>query len=183
MTERVDPVVAPNTMTEWRRWLRANHAAAQGVWLRFPGRSVAKMPIGYDEAVEEALCYGWIDGQLKPIDDRSSMIRFTPRRAGSHWARSNRDRAERLIAVRRMKPAGLAKVEAAKRDGSWSMLEAVERLEVPPDLRRALGARGVRRFAALTNGKKREHLYALVTAKRPATRAKRIEAIVASLRP
>jgi uncharacterized protein YdeI (YjbR/CyaY-like superfamily) len=80
-----------------------------------------------------------------------------------------------------MRPAGLAKVDAAKRDGSWSMLEVVERLEVPPDLRRALGARGAKRFDALTPGKRREHLYALVTAKLPATRAKRIAAIVASL--
>ena len=181
MAERVDPVVEPKTIAEWRRWLATHHAAAQGVWLRFRGRGVQRMPIGYDKAVEEALCYGWIDGQYKPGTD-SSMIRFSPRRAGSGWARSNRERVTRLVAEGRMRPAGLAKVQAAKRDGSWSMLETVERLEVPADLRRALGVRGAKRFDALPPGKRREHLYALVTAKLAATRTRRIAAIVAGLR-
>lgn len=181
MAERVEPVVEPKTLAEWRRWLARNHASEQGVWLRFRGRGVQRMAIGYDKAVEEALCYGWIDGQYRP-GSGTSMIRFSPRRPGSGWARSNRERVERLIADGRMRPAGLTKVQAAKRDGSWSMLETVERLEVPADLKRALGARGAKRFDALTPSKRREHLYALVTAKLPATRAKRIAAIAASLR-
>lgn len=177
------PRVHLKTAAEWRRWLRDNHAKAPGVWLVSYKRATKKPSIEYEDAVLEALCYGWIDGQLKPIDDERSSLLFTPRRAGSAWARSNKQRVEKLVADGRMRPAGLAKIEAAKRDGSWTLLDSVEALEVPADLRKALAAAGAtKRFVALSASAKRLHLYALVTAKRPETRAKRIADIVKSVR-
>jgi uncharacterized protein YdeI (YjbR/CyaY-like superfamily) len=177
------PSVEPKTVVAWRRWLERNHATARGVWFVTARRVTGPAPVPYEEAVEEALCHGWIDGQYRPIDDAHAALLFTPRRPGSAWARSNRDRVARLIKDGRMRPAGLAKVEAAKKDGSWSLLESVEALAVPPDLRRALrAARATARFTALSPSAKRAHLFALVTAKRPETRTRRIAAIVASLR-
>ncbi|MEK6208562.1 MAG: YdeI/OmpD-associated family protein [Chloroflexota bacterium] len=107
---------------------------------------------------------------------------FTPRKAGSGWSRTNKVRIARLVKEGRMEAAGLAKIAAAKRDGSWTLLDSVEALEVPDDLRRALGATGMRTFEALTPGRKKEHLRTLVTAKRPETRAKRVADIVRFVR-
>lgn len=177
------PRVHLKTAAEWRRWLRENHAKAPGVWLVSFRRATGKPSVDYEDAVQEALCYGWIDGQLRPIDDERSSLLFTPRRAGSAWARSNKERVRKLIASGRMRPAGLAKIAAAKKDGSWTLLDSVEALEVPPDLRRALARGGaVKAFNALSNSAKRAHLYRLVAAKRPETRARHLAAIVASLR-
>ncbi|TMG60181.1 MAG: hypothetical protein E6H87_09430, partial [Chloroflexi bacterium] len=103
---------------------------------------------------------------------------FTPRKTGSGWSRTNKERIARLLKNGRMEAAGLAKITAAKRDGSWTLLDSVEALEVPDDLRRALGGAGMRKFGALTPGRRKEHLRTLVTAKRPSTRAKRIADIV-----
>lgn len=175
--------IAPKTRTEWRRWLKTNHARRRGVWLLWPRRGVGTATFPYAAAVEEALCYGWIDGQYKPIDEKRAKLLFTRRQRGSAWARSNRERVTRLARAGRMRPAGLAVVEAAKRDGSWSILESVERLEVPSDLRTALaGARLAKTFGALSPSGKQTHLRALVMAKRPETRAKRIAATLRALR-
>ena len=177
------PRVHLETVAQWRRWLRTNHAKVPGVWLVSYKRSAKKPFVEYEDAVQEALCYGWIDGQLRPIDDERSSLLFTPRRAGSAWARSNKERVKKLIAEGRMQPAGLAKIEAAKKDGSWTLLDSVEALEVPADLKNALAAaRATKAFAALSNSAKRAHLYALVSAKKPETRAKRLADIVRSLR-
>ena len=171
------------TLAEWRTWLREHHAKAPGVWLVSWKRATGKPFVEYEDAVQEALCYGWIDGQLRPIDEERSSLLFTPRKPGSGWARSNKERVKRLIADGRMRPEGLAKIAAAKKDGSWTLLDSVEATLIPADLRRALSAAGAtKRFAALSNSAKRAHLYALVTAKRPETRAKRMAAIVKSLR-
>lgn len=178
------PQFHPKTAAEWRRWLRENHATAAGVWLVSYKAATGRPSVAYEEAVQEALCYGWIDAQLRPIDDERSSILFAPRRAGSAWARSNKERVRKLIAAGRMRPAGLAKIEAAKRDGSWTLLDSVEAMTIPPDLRKALAAaRVTKAFGALSNSAKRAHLYRLVTAKRPETRAKRVADVVASLRP
>lgn len=126
----------------------------------------------------EALCYGWIDSVNRPLDEERTAMLFTPRRPGSGWSRTNKERITRLVNEGRMRPAGLAKIAAAKRDGSWTLLDSVEALEVPGDLRKALGAAGLRKFGALTPGRKKEHLRALVMAKRPETRAKRVAEIV-----
>lgn len=176
------PRVHLKTVAEFRRWLREHHDTTPGLWLVGYRSSTGKPAIAYDDAVEEALCWGWIDSVVKPVDDERTMSLYTPRRSGSGWSRSNKDRVAKLVRDGRMQPAGLAKIEQAKRDGTWTLLDSVERLEVPPDLRRALGAPGMARFDALTAGKKREHLSALVTAKKPETRAKRIADIVKAVR-
>ena len=176
------PRVHLKTAAEMRRWLAENHATAPGLWLVSYRASTGRPAIDYDDAVREALCYGWIDSVVKPLDAERVISLYTPRRAGGAWSRSNKERAAELIKSGRMRPPGLAKIEQAKRDGTWTLLDSVERLEVPADLGRALGAAGRKRFDALTPGKKKEHLAALVTAKKPETRAKRIADIVRALR-
>jgi uncharacterized protein YdeI (YjbR/CyaY-like superfamily) len=177
------PRVHVKTAAEWRRWLRDHHATERGAWLVSYRRVTGKPAVEYDDAVRDALCYGWIDSVVKPLDDERTISLYTPRKSGSGWSRSNKERLKELIAEDRMSAAGLAKVEAAKKDGSWTLLDSVEALVVPPDLKKALGAAGLKRFDALTKGKKREHLYALVSAKRPETRARRVADVVRSLKP
>ena len=173
--------VHAKTAAEWRRWLRANHDKAQGVWLVAYKAATGKARLSYEDSIPDALCYGWIDSVNKPLDDERTALLFTPRRAGSGWSRTNKVRIARLMKEGRMEAAGLAKIEAAKRDGSWTLLDSVEALEVPDDLRKALGPVGMRKFQALTPGRKKEHLRALVTAKRPETRAKRVALIVRTM--
>jgi uncharacterized protein YdeI (YjbR/CyaY-like superfamily) len=177
------PSVHPKTTAEWRRWLRENHDREQGVWLVTFKAATGKARITYEASIPDALCYGWIDSVNRPLDEERNALLFTPRRVGSGWSRTNKERIARLIKEGRMRPAGLAKIAAAKRDGSWTLLDSVEALEVPSDLRKALGAAGLRKFEALTPGRKKEHLRTLVTAKRTETRAKRIAEIVRIVRP
>jgi uncharacterized protein YdeI (YjbR/CyaY-like superfamily) len=175
------PRVHPKTTAEWRRWLRDNHDKAQGVWLVAYKAATGKGRLSYEDSIPDALCFGWIDSVNKPLDNERTALLFTPRRAGSGWSPTNKVRIARLIKEGRMEAAGLAKIEAAKRDGSWTLLDSVEALEVPADLRTALGAAGMRKFEALTPGRRKEHLRALVTAKRPETRAKRVALIVRTM--
>jgi uncharacterized protein YdeI (YjbR/CyaY-like superfamily) len=175
------PRVHPKTTAEWRRWLRDNHATARGVWLVACKAATGKARLSYEDSIPDALCFGWIDSVNKPLDDERTALLFTPRKTGSGWSRTNKVRIARLLKEGRMEAAGLAKIEAAKRDGSWTLLDSVEALEVPADLRKALGATGMRKFEALTPGRKKEHLRALVTAKRPETRAKRVAVIVRTM--
>ena len=174
--------VHPKTAAEWRRWLHQNHDKAQGVWLVSYKAATGKARMTYEESIPDALCYGWIDSVNKPLDDERTMLLFTPRRPGSGWSRTNKVRIAQLIKEKRMQPAGLAKIAAAKRDGSWTLLDSVEALEVPDDLRKALGTTGMRKFDALTPGRRKEHLRALVAAKRPETRAKRVAEIAIAVR-
>jgi uncharacterized protein YdeI (YjbR/CyaY-like superfamily) len=144
--------------------------------------ATGKARISYEDSIPDALCYGWIDSVNKPLDDERTGLLFTPRRPGSGWSRTNKVRIALLLKEGRMQPAGLAKIAAAKRDGSWTLLDSVEAMQVPDDLRRALGAAGMRKFEALTPGRKKEHLRMLVTAKRPETRAKRVAQVVRAVR-
>jgi uncharacterized protein YdeI (YjbR/CyaY-like superfamily) len=176
------PRVHPKTAAEWRRWLRDNHDKAQGVWLVAYKAGTGRSRLTYEESIPDALSYGWIDSLNKPLDDERTALLFTPRKPGSGWSRTNKVRIERLMKEGRMEAAGLSKIAAAKRDGSWTLLDSVEALEVPNDLRTALGAVGMRKFEALTPGRRKEHLRTLVTAKRPETRAKRIAEIVKLVR-
>lgn len=171
------PRVHPKSAADWRRWLEAHHQTANGVWLVEYKAATGRPRLGYEDSIAEALCFGWIDSVVKPLDDERTGLLFTPRKPGSGWARTNKARVARLMKDGRMRPAGLAKIEAAKRDGSWTLFDSVEALEVPSDLRKALGAARMRTFDALTPGRKKEHLRAIVTAKRPQTRAKRIAEI------
>lgn len=154
----------------------------KGVWLVSYKAATGKARLSYDDSIPEALCYGWIDSLNKPLDDERTALLFSPRKAGSGWSRTNKVRISRLIKERRLQPAGLAKIAAAKRDGSWTLLDSVEALEVPDDLRKALGAAGMRRFEALTPGRKKEHLRSLVTAKTTTTRERRVAEILKIVR-
>ena len=114
------------TRLAWRAWLTENHNREEGVWLVTFKNASSSPSIGYDATVEEALCYGWIDSRTKSLDDERSMLWFAPRRRGSNWSKSNKDRVERLTKAGVMMPSGIAKVEAAKIDGRWNALDAVE---------------------------------------------------------
>jgi len=132
--------VQPQGRAAWRRWLDEHHEQSPGVWLVRYKKTTGKPRIEYEDAVEEALAFGWIDSTARPLDDERSMIRFTPRKPRTGWAASNKKRVERLLAAGLMHPAGLAKVELAKADGSWELLDSAENLEIPADLEAALAA-------------------------------------------
>lgn len=176
MAEPPENSVHPLTRAEWRAWLEQHHGRAEGVWLVSYKQATGKPRVTYDEAVEEALCFGWVDSKGNKLDEERSMLWFAPRKLGSGWSRPNKERVERLIAAGLMTPAGMAKIEAAKADGSWSLLDAVENLEIPPDLAEALDAYppAATNFAAFPPSAKRAILQWIVQAKTPATRAKRI---------
>jgi uncharacterized protein YdeI (YjbR/CyaY-like superfamily) len=167
----------PTTRAEWRRWLSRNHDRTVGVWLINYKKTSGKQRFDYDASVEEALCFGWIDSRPKPLDDERSALWFTPRKAGSAWSRSNKVRVERLVACGLMAVVGMAKVEAARRDGSWNALDAVDALEVPADLVRTFRKHpgAAANFEAFPRSVKRSILEWVRSAKKPETRARRVE--------
>jgi uncharacterized protein YdeI (YjbR/CyaY-like superfamily) len=169
--------IHPQTRAAWRKWLKQNHIRADGVWLISYKKGTGKPRFEYDEAVEEALCFGWIDSKPNKLDEERSMLWYAPRKAGTGWSKINKARAERMIKAGRMTPAGLVKIDAAKRDGSWSALDTIEALEVPPDLAAALSANPMAQqyFDAFPRSVKRSILEWIANAKKPETRAKRIE--------
>jgi uncharacterized protein YdeI (YjbR/CyaY-like superfamily) len=174
--------VHPGTRGEWREWLAANHATSPGVWLVSYKAATGKPRVTYDEAVEEALCFGWIDSRPHTPDDERSMLLFTPRRPRSPWSRLNKERIERLIAAGLMAPAGLAKIETAREDGSWASYDAVEDLTAPEDLLAALAANEAARqhYASFSPSAKKQLLWWIASAKRSETRTKRIAELVAA---
>ena len=176
------PHVHADDAPAWRAWLEANHATARGVWLVTWRPASGRAGLDYEAAVEEALCFGWIDGTAGRVDDVRSRLYFAPRKPRSGWAATNKARVERLIREGRMAPAGLAAIEAAKSNGAWELLDSVERLEVPPDLAAALDARppGAANFAAFPPSVRKQALTSLVLARRPETRAERVRRIAES---
>ncbi len=176
MTEPPENSVHPLTRAEWRAWLEQHHGRAEGVWLVSYKQATGKPRVTYDEAVEEALCFGWVDSKGNKLDAERSLLWFAPRKGRSGWSRPNKERVERLIAAGLMTPAGLAKIEAAQADGSWSLLDAVENLEIPPDLAEALAAypAASENFNAFPPSARRGILEWIVQAKTPGTRAKRV---------
>ena len=124
----------PGDRAQWRAWLAEHHGDHGGLWLVFWRKASGRTGLTYDQAVEEALCFGWIDGKAGKLDDQRTMIWFSPRKRGSGWARTNKARVERLLAEGLMTEPGLARIEEARRDGSWTKLDAVEDLVVPDDL-------------------------------------------------
>lgn len=172
------PSFEPKNRADWRKWLRANHAKAPGVWLVF--LKGAERQLTYADSVEEALCYGWIDSTLRPIDARRYRQMFTPRKKKSTWSALNKRRVEALVAAGRMAAPGLAKIEAAKQDGSWTSLDAVEAMIVPPDLARALAANRKAKafFDASAPSSRKGALHWINSVKSPELRAKRIAHVV-----
>jgi uncharacterized protein YdeI (YjbR/CyaY-like superfamily) len=170
---------------EWRAWLERHHGESPGVWLVLAKKGTTDpTALTYDEALLEALCYGWIDGQVRRRDGESYFQRFTPRRRRSIWSSRNVALAEQLIAEGRMRPAGEAAVERARKDGSWEKAYAgPATIGVPDDLAAALAAQpeAAATFARLTSRNRYAILYRLGTAKRPETRLRRLEEYVAML--
>jgi uncharacterized protein YdeI (YjbR/CyaY-like superfamily) len=168
----------------WERWLGENHGTERGLWLQIAKKGTGIASVTYDEALDIALCYGWIDGQRRSLDAEHFVQRFTPRRRGSAWSKRNVGKVAELIAGERMRPPGLAEVEAAKNDGRWeAAYDSPKDMEVPADFQQALdGNEGARaHFAALTKSSRYAILLNLQLAKTPATRARRIGAAVAML--
>jgi uncharacterized protein YdeI (YjbR/CyaY-like superfamily) len=168
--------------TAWRSWLEANHASSGGVWLVTWRPRSGKAGLDYEAAIEEALCFGWVDSTAGRVDDERGRLYFAPRKPRSGWAATNKVRVERLVAAGRMAPAGLAAIERAKANGSWEILDSVERLEVPEDLRAALAARppAATNFAAFPPGARKQMLAWVAFAQRPVTRATRVAQIAES---
>lgn len=169
--------IHPLTREEWRAWLEKNHTRREGVWLVSYKKATGKPRFAYEEAVEEALCFGWVDSKGNKLDSERSMLWFAPRKPGTGWSRPNKQRVERLIETGQMAPAGLAKVEAAKKDGTWNLFDGVESLEIPPDLQKELDAHPAagQYFEAFPRSIKRGILEWILQAKKPETRARRIE--------
>ena len=168
----------------WEAWLEDHHAESKGVWIKMAKMDAGIESVRYPEVLDSALCFGWIDGRRDALDERYFLQRFTPRRPRSRWSRINRDKAERLIAEGRMRPAGLAEVEQAKADGRWeAAYEGQRSITVPEDLQRELDARPDAKafFAGLTSQNRYAILYRLQDAKRPETRARRLAQFVAML--
>lgn len=165
-------------------WLRKNHSASDGVWLEIAKPGAPEATISYAEAVDVALCYGWIDGQKKGKDAAYWLQRFTPRRARSIWSKANREKAEALVAAGRMQSSGQAEIDRAKADGRWdAAYDGARTAAVPPDLQAALDAQPKARafFATLNAANRYAVLWRVQTAKKPETRASRIEKLVAML--
>lgn len=168
--------IQPATRAAWRRWLERHHARTGGVWFVYYKQGSGKRRYSYEDVIEEALCFGWIDGVARALDDERAMLWLAPRRPRSVWSAINKQRIARVIDAGLMHAAGLAKIDAAKRDGSWSTYDSVYRLEIPADLASALkrtpGAAA--NFAAFPKSVKKPLLAWIAQAKRPETRTRRV---------
>lgn len=182
--EKVPAIHAFKSQLEWRSWLARNHMGSKGIWLRFFKKGSGVASINYAQALDEALCHGWIDGQLKKGDESSWLQKFTPRRPGSIWSKRNTLHAARLIKAGDMTPRGFAEIKAAKSDGRWKRAyDSPSAMKVPPDFIRALSKdKKARAFFESLN---RANLYAIAwrlhTAKKPETRARRMQVFLAML--
>jgi uncharacterized protein YdeI (YjbR/CyaY-like superfamily) len=177
------PVIAFDDAGAWERWLVA-HADAKGLWLKIAKKGAGVTTVSYAEALDVALCHGWIDGQKRSFDDRFFLQRFTPRRAKSLWSKINIGHVERLVAAGRMRDGGLREIEAAKADGRWdAAYDGARNMTVPPELAEALAKnRKAKAFFETLNGTNRyAACWRVQTAKKPETKAKRVETLVAML--
>lgn len=176
--------IRPRSRAEWRAWLSEHHRSSGGVWVLYAKQGTGRPTLSYEESVLEALCFGWVDGLLKSVDESFYKRRFTPRKPASTWSPSNKRRVARLLEDGLMTPAGMALVDAARENGQW---DAPDRPEVPadpsPDFQAALDAHpGARAgFAALTPAQRRHYIGWIATAKRPETRQRRIARSLALL--
>jgi uncharacterized protein YdeI (YjbR/CyaY-like superfamily) len=178
------PVVAFETADDWAAWLEENHATSPGVWMRIGKKGAGLRSATHQEALDVALCYGWIDGQRKSLDETSFLQKFTRRGARSLWSKINRAKVEKLIESGRMRPPGLAEVERARQDGRWEQAyDSYRTATVPDDLQAALDASPKAKdfFATLSRTNRFAILFRVQTARTPETRARRIRDLVAML--
>ncbi|HEX9107507.1 MAG TPA: YdeI/OmpD-associated family protein [Longimicrobiales bacterium] len=179
-----EPTLAFGSQEELVAWLERNHADSAGIWLRIARKDSGQRSVSYADALEAALCFGWIDGQKRPSDDSWWLQRFTPRKPRSVWSKVNREKAQALIAAGRMRPAGLEQVERARADGRWqAAYDSQSRAEVPPDLQAALDASPAAAafFRTLNAANRYAILYRLQSARKPETRARRLRSFVEML--
>ena len=178
-------VIVPASRAEWRRWLSANTDRTEGLWVVFRKKSSHLEGPVYDDLVEEALCFGWIDSVTHRVDEDRMLQWFSPRRPGGLWSALNKERIERLQRDGLMAEAGQAAIVRAKADGSWSQTDEVDALAVPSDLAAAFEAAPEAKavYDGLANSAKRQHLWSVYSAKRPETRARKIAEMIDTLSP
>ncbi len=173
------PEFCPKSQADWRRWLQKNHQSANAVWLIYYKKKSPGHNLTWSEAVDEALCFGWIDSVKKTLDEERAIQYFSKRKPNSGWSKINKAKIEQLIQDNKMMPAGFECIEKAKQNGSWLLLDTVEALIIPKDLLQAFkihpGAKAY--FTGLKKSEQKIILHWVVTAKRPETRAKRIDEI------
>jgi uncharacterized protein YdeI (YjbR/CyaY-like superfamily) len=175
------PTIQFPSAEAWERWLEKNHVNSLGVWIRFAKKGSGIDSVNYKQALDVALCYGWIDSQTKKYDDNTYLQKWTPRSKKSMWSKINREKVAALIESGRMKPAGLAEVENAKADGRWeAAYDSPANASMPEDLQAALDKSEIAKaaFEALTKSQRYSILFRIQTAKRPETRAKRIQQFI-----
>lgn len=177
-------VVPFETKKKWADWLARQHDKSAGVWLKLAKKDTGIPSITYEQALDVALCYGWIDGQKKSFDEKYWLQKFTPRGAKSIWSKINTEKAERLIASGEMKPAGLKTIESAKSDGRWDAAYASQKnISIPDDFQMALDKNKKAKafFATLKSAERYSFLFRIVNVKKPETRAKKIQQFVEML--
>jgi uncharacterized protein YdeI (YjbR/CyaY-like superfamily) len=174
------PLIQPKSRAAWRAWLEKNHASSSGIWVVYAKKHTGITSVTYPEAVEEALCYGWIDSLVHPIDDSLYKQIFTPRTARSAWSALNKKRVEQLIASRQMTAAGMKMIELAKSNGRWEAHAQTEALTMPAELKKALNGNASARknWPTYTVSQQKAFLRMLHDAKTPETRAKRVARIL-----
>ncbi len=181
MKDKESEAFCPSSRQQWRKWLQKNHEKKQSVWLVCYKIKSGKPSITWNDAVDEALCFGWIDSIRKSIDDETFVQFFSKRKPTSAWSKINKDKIKRLIDEELMTPAGLASIETAKRNGSWTILDEVEKLTIPQDLEKAFKAnKGSKQFfLSLSKSVQKMILQWVTFAKRQETRQKRINEVAA----
>lgn len=184
MASRDYKTTHPKSRKAWRQWLEKNHTTSPGIWMIYYKKETGKPRVGYDESVEEALCFGWIDSLPRKLDQEKAMLKFTPRKPKSVWSQLNKTRVDKLIKDRLMTPAGLTKIEQAKKDGSWDILTATdiaaENNQLPEELKKALtgNKKAMENFVKFSPGIRRQFLYWIDSARRPETKDTRMKQTV-----
>lgn len=178
------PVLHFETVKALNDWMEKNHHESAGIWLRIFKNNSGVLSVNYDQALDEALCFGWIDGQLKPLDEQSYLRKFTPRRSRSMWSKRNIEHIKRLESEGRMRPSGIKEAETAKNDGRWDLsYDSPSNMSVPEDFLKELSKdrAAAEFFSTLNKANKYAIAWRLQTAKKPETREKRMKAILAML--